>query len=145
MLPSVPLMTFFVTSNQCDDFSETNFYVWIVLDFYALFCTSTYKGSHNVIFVTRQTFSYMYIKVFYEDIWKTFVLDGYFKGNHCSWLEPTSYSFHFSAKIFPIHFQQQALLQFHIRIVVRTSSIDMCLNPNCSLQKSAKYASSVFS
>ena len=145
MLPSIPLMSFFVTSNQCDDCPERNFYVWVVLDLYALFFTSTYKSSHNVIFVTHQTFSCMYIKVVYEDIWKTFVLDGDFKGNHYSWLEPTGYTFHFSTKSFPIHFQQHALLQFHMRTNMRTPSIDICLNPNRSLQKSIKYVFSVFS
>ena len=134
VLPSVPLMSFFfVTSNQCDDCPERNFYVWVVLELYAFFFTSTYKSSHNVIFVTHQTFSCMYIKVVYEDLWKTFVLDGYFKGSHCSWLEPTGYTFHFSIEIFPIHFQKQDLLQFHINTSMINSSIDMFLNPNCSL------------
>ena len=61
--------------------------------------------------------------VVYEDIWKTFVLDGDFKGNHCSWLKPMGYTFHFSIESFPIHFQQHALLQFQIRTSLRTSSI----------------------
>ena len=65
----------------------------------------------------------MYIKVIYEDCWNTFVLDRDFKGNHYSWLEPIGYTFHFSTKIFPIHFQQHALLQFQIRTSLRTSSI----------------------
>ena len=67
--------------------------------------------------------SCMYIKVVYEDIWKEFVMDAYFKGNHCSWLKPMGYTFHFSTESFPIHFQQHALLQFQIHTSLRTSSI----------------------
>ena len=92
--------------------------------------------------------SNIFLYVYQGNLWGSleYICPGWrLKGNHFSWLEPTGYTLHFSIESFPIHFQQHALLQFHIHTTMRTPSIDMFLNPNCSLKNYTKSVSSIFS